>query len=54
MKLSKEPHWSRYIANMSFASISSFLNSEEGSDPSSNGGWYLFDQGDLQKYKVKQ
>lgn len=32
---------------MSFASISSFLNSTDGRLPSSNGGWYIFDQGDL-------
>lgn len=44
---SKGPHWSRYIAKMSFASISSFLNSGDGWEPSSSGGWYVFDQGDL-------
>lgn len=39
---------------MSFASISSFLNSNDGRAPSSNGGWYLFDQGDLHENKVTE
>lgn len=38
---------SRYVSNASLAVISNFRNFEEGTVPSSNGGSYSFDQGDL-------
>ena len=43
----KEPHWSRYNANISFASTSRARNAGDGNTPSSRGGKYALDQGDL-------
>ena len=47
-------HISRYVSNASFAAISSLRSFGGGTGPSSDGGSYSFDHGDLGTKKKQQ